>query len=317
MADHIDNVVVVLRAASERTLEFSHASLLRQISSNYLRITQENPFEEALRKSFQLGLESGKEWLITVDADVLLLPDALKELVEAASNMPPSYVELGARVFDKVLGSYRLAGNRIYRTSLLEKAINCIPPVGQEIRPEASTLRNMAEIGHSHRCIGLVTGIHDFEQYYADLYRKAFVHGQKHDYLAADLLKRCLRKKDSDPDFAVILRGFCDGIASLEKATIDARRFREQAQLAMRDLGLEEKASLNPASIGDWNAWVVSQLEFEPTAYTDHDLPRPPKLHTSAKERFRKILNERGLLFATKYAVGSGFVKLGSLLKKN
>ncbi len=316
MGEYIDNAVVVLRAASERTLEHSKKIIFNQVSYNDIRIIQESPFEKALLKSFELGLESDKEWLVTIDADVLLLPDALKKLVEAASKMPPSYVELGARVFDKVLGSYRLAGNRIYRISLLEKAINCIPPVGQEIRPEASTLRNLAEIGHPHRCVGLVTGIHDFEQYYADLYRKAFVHGQKHDYLAADLLKRCLRKKDSDPDFAVILRGFCDGIASLEKATIDAGRFRERAQLAMRELGLEEKAPWNPASIGNWKAWVVSQMEFEPAAYTDNDLPPPKKMPPTARERFREILNEQGPFFALRYAAGASLVKLGSVMKE-
>jgi hypothetical protein len=307
---------VVIRTCGERTCEVAAKIISDNFGYNNIETVSEEPFEAALRKTYKIGITCGKKWLVTLDADIFLLPAAIERLVEIADKMPEHYFQAQGRIFDKVFGSYREAGSRVCRVSLLEKALQNMPATGSEIRPEAATLKRMGVLGHPSRRVGLVTGIHDFEQYYADLYRKAFVHGQKHDYLAADLLRRCLRKKDSDPDFAVILRGFCDGIGSLEKATIDAGRFREQAQRAMRELGLEEKASLNPVSIGDWNAWVVSQLEFEPTAYTDHDLPRPPKVHPSAGERFREILNDQGLLFALRYAAGATLVKFGRSLKQ-
>ena len=308
--------MVVLRAAGERTLPVCQKILSQHISKKYIHAIQERPFENALRRSFQIGIESGKQWLVTLDADVLLFPNALKDLVDAASQMPEDYVEVGARIFDKVLGTFRLAGNRVYRVSILPKALSCIPEIGAEIRPEAATLRKLAGCGHPHRRIGLVTGIHDFEQYYGDLYRKAFVHGQKHDYLAGDLLKRCLKKKEADPDFAVILRGFCDGMASAEKATIDSGRFRDAASGALLELGLDEKPPMDLADFQNLDHWILSQLEFEPTAFQDHDLPALPKIMPTARERFREIAGKHGILAAMSYAAGSGLVKLGRKLKQ-
>ena len=310
-----ETAIVVIRSSEERSLQACLNSVLLQTDKNNLRIIQERPFENALRKSFKLGIESGKRWLITLDADVLLFPNVLNDLLAAAEQMPETYVEIGARIFDKVFGAYRLAGNRVYRVSILQKALSCIPEIGTEIRPETATLKKLAEFGHSNRKIGLVMGIHDFEQFYGDLYRKAFVHGQKHYYLAGDLLKRCLKKKAADPDFAVILKGFCDGIVSTEKATIDAGRFRDAADAALKELGLLEKPPFYLRNFQNIDNWILSQLECEPPEFVTRDRPPTKSTISGIKNRFDELVFKHGFLAATKYSIGSTFEKIGKYLK--
>lgn len=68
----------------------------------------------------------------------------------------------------------------MYRTALVPLALECIPPPGRELRPERAMLTRLFELGHASRRTGTVLGLHDYGQSYRDLYRKAFLHANKH-----------------------------------------------------------------------------------------------------------------------------------------
>jgi len=309
------DIVLVVRSSDERTVEFSTKQLSNQFPKGNIQLVREQPFEVALRKCYEIGHQSRAKWLITLDADIFVLPGALQKLVAIAEEMPDYYFQTQGRIFDKIFGNYRPAGSRVYRVSLLGSAIKNMPEVGSEIRPETATLKRMSALGHPSRLVGLVTGIHDYEQFYCDLYRKAFVHGQKHSYLAGDLLKRCLKNTKKDSDFIVIWKGFCDGISSAEKATIDANRFGVEANAAINALGLIEKPAFEVNKFKDWDLWVSSQLEFEPPEFVTRDRPPREPERLGMKKRFNEIVKNYGFLAAAKYAIGSAFEKIGKSLK--
>lgn len=309
--------MIVIRSCGERTLNACLHSILFQTEKKYVKYIDETPFEKTLIKTFQLGIDSGVEWLITIDADVILFSNALEQLLSEAAKMPETYVQIGARIFDKVFGIYRRAGIRVYRGSMLQKAICLVPSAGTEIRPESALLEKMGKLGHPSRYIGYVGGVHDYEQYYCDIYRKAYIHGHKHEYHAIDLLKRCLRKMEDDTDFAVILRGFCDGLIGGEKATIDARRFHMESRNAIADLNLKEKAPLESYLTSDWNEWALSKLEFDPPEYITQDMHPPPTIKKGFKNRFDELIFKYGVLEATKYSLGAALEQLGKNIKEH
>ena len=243
--------LVVVRTAGERTFEACHALLLRQALREQIQVVDQRPFEAALRSCYELGINSGAEWMMTVDADVLLRPGAVKDLLGVAKDLPEQYLAVEGLVHDKLRGRHREAGHHLYRVRHLKKALSALPGDGEEIRPEFATLRRVSRLGHPFLKCETVFGIHDYEQFYRDLYRKGFVHGQKHPDWLAGVLPRWKSEAEADPDFAVALRGYCDGFQSPTKARIDARAYVDRAEEALHELGLREKKPLgsDPATL--------------------------------------------------------------------
>lgn len=244
MKDMLDSTIVVIRSSNERTSGLCRELCLKQTSEDNLKIVQEVPFERALRKCYETGIASNKKWMVTVDADVLLVDSAIETLIQNAELMPQHYIQLEGRVFDKITGLYRQAGHRIYRAELLPLSLNQIPPEGEQVRPEFFTLQQMGALGNPSRRIPDVVGLHDFEQSFFDLYRKSFVHAVKHPYWINDLIVRSTKRLDIDADYLVVLKGLWDGMTTKSIVSIDKRKFIEVGMAALESLGLEEKRSI-------------------------------------------------------------------------
>jgi hypothetical protein len=246
MPSDLKDLHLVVRAAGERTTRAATNLARAQLASaDDISVVQEVPFEAALRASYLAGLRSGKKWMMTLDSDVLLRPGAIVDLLAEAERLPPYYAQVEGRVFDNLAGLLRPAGQRIYRTELLKVAIGLIPEPGAEIRPEHAVLQDMSRRGHPSHCAESVMGLHDFEQSYRDLYRKSVVHARKMvDFFLIDIIKRALERRDCDPDFAVVLRGLCDGLQYRGPISIDRRQFADMTARALNELGLEEKPAI-------------------------------------------------------------------------
>ena len=149
---------------------------------------------------------SGRCWTLCVDADVLPLP-GLRDFIKEASGLPCHFVEAQALVADKFLPSLRPAGNHLYRTALIPKALDVIPAEGV-LRPESSMLESLGQEGYPYHQSTWLVGLHDFEQAPADIYSKASLHGHKHAYLANLLLPLWECWADRDPDYRIALSGF-------------------------------------------------------------------------------------------------------------
>jgi hypothetical protein len=245
----MNEVHLVIRSAGERTASVcKRLAQLSGILDKDITVIREVPFESALRATYLTGLNAGKKWTATLDADVLLDKYSIAGLLWDAEQMPSNYAQIEGRVFDKVTGIYRQAGHRIYRTNCLSLALERIPAPGTEMRPEFFILQQLGRLGSPSRRVGRLVGLHDFEQYYGDLYRKALLHSKKHTLFVPRFLERCAEHMHSDPDFVVILKGIHDGLAYSGSMAVDRRQFSDSIVGSMlSELGLEEKSELKDA----------------------------------------------------------------------
>lgn len=263
------NMHLIIRSVGERTEAVSkQLAMACGLTEDYITIVSEVPFESALRATYEAGIGVGKKWTMTLDADVLLSENAIVGLIEDAELMPSDYVQLEGRILDKITGLYRQAGHRIYRTELLSLALKQIPKTGTEIRPEFYTLRQMGSLGHPSRRVANLVGLHDFEQYYRDLYRKSFVHAIKHKCLLNSLIERCALHIQNDTDFLVILKGIWDGLTTAELGSFDKLSFTDRSQNALIQLGINEKDSLK-----DSNLLIQDFCGFFSEAVHEYPLP--------------------------------------------
>lgn len=235
---------VVIRTAGERTFEACKSLVLKQIPEDHLHIVNERPFEVALRRCYQIGLESNAKWMITLDADVLLRENAIAGLLSEAEAMPTDHFQIEGMVLDKLTHRFRWAGYRCYRVKYLQAALSLLPADRAEIRPESTTLEKMMVQGYPFLRSNQVYGIHDFEQNYRDVYRKTYVHADKHQIWLPEILATWKRLAREDADFRIALRGAYDGLLATESPRIDTRDYSEPAERAMTDLGLTEKNEL-------------------------------------------------------------------------
>ena len=208
-------------------------------------IVSEVPFERTLEQCYRSGLKSGAKWTVTVDADVLVRSGAIGELIGAAESMPHTFFQVDGLVLDKIVGIHRPSGMRIYRTGVLGEALKHVPRAGARIRPESHVLNRMAKKGYLSRQVDISLGLHDFEQFHRDLYRKAVVHGRKHKYFSRKIIWSAAENMSAEEDFKVILRGFLDGLEYSGPVAIDRNLFDDMCAAALAELGVSEKSAID------------------------------------------------------------------------
>jgi hypothetical protein len=186
-----------------------------------------------------------------------------------------------------------------------------IPPVGTEIRPEYATLQRMEKLGFPSRQIALVVGVHDYEQYYGDIYRKAFVHANKHAWLLPELVARWKQLAPQDDDFRIALRALYDGLMTLDAVKIDADAHRWSAESALQEIGLREKAELSSDAIS-FDFVERSLLEAgPPPPFTSNKVAAPGSIGNKLWNHHRRL----GTMRVIPFLAGIGFCKLGLFLK--
>ncbi|MCG2590667.1 hypothetical protein [Rhodohalobacter sulfatireducens] len=297
-----NSFIVVIRSAGERTKSVCRDIVLKQLSEKHVKVIQLTPFEEALRESYRIGIKSDKEWLITIDADVLPRKDFLKDIFGLTNKVSDDLFAFKPMIYDKILMKHRLAGFRVYRNKYLEKAFDFIPEDGQEIRPEEFTVKKMENLGHKTKIFEYVAGLHDYEQYYRDIYRKAYFHATKHAEQVAQLMEEWKKKSVDDPDYIVVLKGAVDGLLSGKMPKADLRFFEDSTRKALEELGLEEKKSLD-----------VSNIELKVEEILNSEGPFT-KEYTWAG--IKKNIKKKGFLDASLYTSGHILEAVGKKLKK-
>jgi len=238
------NFSVVIRSASERTVEVCNYIIKKELPAGVKMTTIElQPFEAALRKSYELGIQSKKKWLVIVDADVLPKYGAIQNLIGRAEKSKRNIIQLEGYLYDGILLKYRMGGIKIYRCDLLNHAIKMIPENGSVIRPESYTLRKMNEKGWRRKILYVVTGLHDFEQFRKDLYRKSYIHAVKHRKEIIEKIPVWADMANSDDDYKIIMQGVFDGLLDQGSAKIDTRDFKTSSVEALEKLKISEKSA--------------------------------------------------------------------------
>ncbi len=261
-----DRVSVVIRSAGERT-EFlcKELVLAEGILEENITIIKKTPFSLALQASYEAGITFNRPWTLCLDADVLLLPDSIQEMADFAGKQKPSIFEIQGLVLDKFFGGPREAGNHLYRTALLSQALKFIPQEKGNIRPEQNTINAMRSQGFPRKLMNHIVGVHDFEQYYADIFRKSFIYAHKFRQFAEIVVSYWPQQGIMDPDYKIALKGFVHGLEHKEEVQIDARReiYRE----LFENLQIVEKPELPSGSFSSAEIALLVKNWVEPPIY--------------------------------------------------
>ena len=177
----LNDTLWLVRSADERTTEVCERLIRTIAPPEKVVVIRERPFSAALHRGFVLGAASGLKWMVCIDADVLIYPPAMLRLLEVAESVEDHIFYVQGLTIDKLIPIKRPPGNGIYRNALVSKAQQFIPADGTSLRPETTVMESMIAAGHLMYRTNMVVGLHDFEQSYADIYRKSFLHAKKHE----------------------------------------------------------------------------------------------------------------------------------------
>lgn len=232
---------IIVRCCGERTEKKCIETAAKQ---GTVHVIKTEPFGKCLQESYKLALKLNQKWIPMIDGDVLLLPGVLEKAIQYLNSQKNNNIFcLDGKTKDKIFMCTRRAGIHIYKTALLSKAIKYINSL--ELKPESTVRRTMTKQGKITVVGPIVFGYHDYEQYYVDLWRKAFTQTQK---LARKIRKSSVRTKWkkralTDTDFKVILAAHDQGRLYKDKIMID-KRINYGAKEGLEKLRIEEKKEL-------------------------------------------------------------------------
>lgn len=306
-----DRISVIIRSSGERTEFLCKELVLAQgISEENISIIRKIPFTLALQASYETGISLNRPWTLCLDADILLLPQSISVMAGFAEKQATSVFEVRGLILDKFFGGPRQGGIHLYRTSLLSRALNSIPPEKNNIRPEQNTLIAMKNQGFPWRWMNYVIGLHDFEQYYMDIFRKCFVHAHKHQEYAEIFVSYWPQQGIRDFDYKVALKGYIDGLEFEGDVHIDVHQeiYRERFE----KLQIVEKTGLPTGyfSLSDIDLLVKNWVE--PPEYQKY-------FQYEMMTKKEKLLLKKKTLGPYKhllYLFGWGLEKAGDRIKK-
>ena len=286
------NVTVIIRSVGERTESLCRSLVSQQVPEDSIAVVREAPFSAALVESFQVGIKRGLPWTLCLDADILLRPDAIEDLLHAAQGIEDNVCEIQGLVLDKFFGGPRVGGPHLYRTSLLPRVLDLIPKAGCDLRPETYALEQMKGLGNPWRQIPIVLGLHDFEQYYRDIFRKSFVQAHKHPDFTHLFVKYWRRMAVKDNDYQVALWGLAAGIAQVNDVRIDVRQTLSDAAECLSRHGWEEKPCISEDEL---SAERIERIIAEFDEAEEYKLLFPKRFGLAAGEEKSRAPNASGL----------------------
>ncbi len=238
-----ERLTVIVRTVGERTTDLCVALIRQQIQESNISLVRESPNVSAIRKCYEVALAANREWTLIVDADILIRPLAIQDLVAYAEHAGDEFFKIEAIVLDKFLHKPRSAGVYLYRTRLLPIAIHCIPGPFDAIRPDSHIRDRMEQQGYPAIHSNVFVGIHDYEQFYSDIYRKTFIYAKKHYAQRRDIIPLWERLAERDDDYRLALQGFLDGESYDAEIAIDSNApFMRDVDAILARLGLREKS---------------------------------------------------------------------------
>ncbi len=311
-----DNFTLIIRSANERTVSLCEKLILEQgVNKENVFIVCETPFSAALKKSFEIGIFRKLPWTFCVDADVLLRPGSVEYMIKIASRQKVNMCEIQGMMVDKFFCGPRPGGIHLYRTSLLPQALKMIPEEGIDIRPEFHTLQKMRDDGYPFVKVPYIVGIHDFEQYNYDIYRKCFIHGIKHLKHAEMLISAWKVYANEDADFKIALRAFTDSIIHNNGSAYINSKHDLYLKL-FKQTGIKEKEALDPSAYTSDNIEFIINNWKEPEAYLKKFPTRWGLDNPAAYEKVTKMIKEKGILRTFILITGKIISDIGNKIMK-
>lgn len=238
------DVTVVIRSVGERTLELCRQLVCEQVPVENVFVINQYPFQKAAQRSCEIGIELGRPWTLFLDADILLRRNGVQTLRNWAITAGDQALYVQGSILDKIFGRPRRAGPSLHRTSLLPIKLKYLSTEGRSLRPETDVAMKLATLGYPHPLHDMIVAVHDFEQYYRDIYRKAFIHAHKHADHITNLEPLWQRLAVREPDYQVCLWGLRDARAFNGVVSLDVRRFPKELNDICGLQQLQEKKAL-------------------------------------------------------------------------
>lgn len=320
------HIAIVVRSIGERTTEACIRAVESQgFARSEIAVISASPHSVALQQSLEAGVATGKDWTLSIDADVILRHDAIARLHEVACSMPAQTSQFHGLVLDKFFQEYRPAGHHMYRTRLIPAVLERVSHNGEVARPETHALDAMTAAGFPAEKVALAVGLHDYEQHYADIFRKCFLQAHKHINRSGDILPLWRAWAQQDVDFYVALEGFCFGLHYTPEVLAHATD--EVVRQAFDRLGMPEKSET--LSISDPAAWATQAINrtFSSTSVgvtgfeldaRDLDPARSLRnLTRSRAQKVEKLKRDYDSLQAGVYIIGAALEELGRKVKSS
>ena len=179
--------------------------------------------------------------------------------------------------------------------------------------------------GYAWATVPYVVGIHDFGQFYGDIFRKCYVHANKHLIHLPELVPGWKSRAQFDPDFEVAIEGLAWGLR--ERGVVRIDKSLESVATAFADLGLVEKSAMSseefsPAAIES----LLKQWAADDVPVRGFPVAASEAIHFGRGTQFsllkrilgsvRKKAREVGWMRVLPFMVGSGFERFGLLIKQ-
>lgn len=273
----VRSVHVIVRGVGERTESHARQLLATVFGAERVEVIRERPFSRAIVVGLERGLERGAEWILCIDADVLVSARGVQQLLDRASSLPGEGLAIQGLIWDKFFPVLRPAGNHLYRSKWAREAIACIPVEGSSLRPESDMLRAMQAKGHPWAQCDAVVGVHDFEQFHSDVFRKCFLQAHKHRHVMQRATEywESLRAVDSDFEVALLAARHgaeYDGVVTIDKEFLHARVAAWLAEAGIREksplatdfaLGVDELIEARRATLDEsWQEFMYSRAKW-------------------------------------------------------
>lgn len=200
---------IVVRKTNERTSDFCVELLRQAFPVQQVEVLQYRPFSVALERSLEFGMDRKCDFLLCIDADVLVAPKQITQLTEQLARLPENVIELQGLIHDGLLKIYRPAGHHLYRGSALATLLKTLRQRSNDIRPEFTMLQTAAKDHLYWQQCDLKVGLHDYAQSKSDIKRKVLFHSIKHQEAYQHAIKAGLFSKQ-DTNHAYTVEDFLD-----------------------------------------------------------------------------------------------------------
>jgi hypothetical protein len=268
------------------------------MSGENIFVINERPFSSAMKVSYQLGIDQKLTWTYVIDADILLKEGAVKEMLAVIEKMPGHTLGISGELLDKLHGAKRSAGNHLFRTKYLARLIDHIKSYENEsIRPESSAIRQLHQQGYIFKKNRLFIGLHDFEQHYYDIARKAFTHSKKHSKHLSEFISFWTRKAPADHDFKAALFGLSKSVLYQNDVKINADDFVQLNKEVTEQFGRKSEA-VSDFSITSFDD-VMEAMHDQANYFT-----ADAELNQKYEKKFRSMFNELSYLNIIKSVLG-------------
>lgn len=237
----------VLRTAGERTEQVCLELIKTQKEPHEtVSILRERTHTEAVEKTILRALQSRADWVVAIDADMLLLPMGVSQIRADVRSATDRTFVVHPAIFDKQYGMRRW-GVTAYRRTMLDEVNERFQKIKtrQDVKIEGTVI---AEMQNDHNRVTFsrnVVAYHDFFQYYKSLYRKVYLNACRNAGMNDLVRKHWRTLSDEDSDYVVMMRAMDDALTERRSLANSVTDFNEEElndKLAL--LGLDEKLPL-------------------------------------------------------------------------